>query len=319
MRKLKSNIIPRLVILLCIMMTGASTYAQQQGMFTQYMFNGLAINPAYAGSHETLSLTALTRYQWVGFDGAPNTQSFSAHAPFKKDRIALGLQLYNDNIGVSQTFSTFVSAAYRINFEKSTLSLGLQLGFSSFKSDVTSLNPVYDFNDVALSQNVNEPFKPNMGSGAYYYYSDRFYVGFSMPMMFNQTINSFDIDDSNLSYKSGQAKRHMFLTGGYVFDLNTHFKLKPSVLLKYVAGAPVSVDINTNLLIDEVLWVGVSYRNGESVDFLLELQITSGLRFGYAYDYILNDINNVSNGSHELMLNYRIEFKKDNITSPRYF
>ncbi|PIB35524.1 hypothetical protein BFP72_09035 [Reichenbachiella sp. 5M10] len=293
-------------------------HAQQQGMFTQYMFNGLALNPAYAGSQETLSLTALTRYQWVGIDGAPNTQTFSAHAPFKKDRIALGLQLYNDNIGVSNTFSTFVSAAYRINFEKATLSMGLQLGFSSYKSDVTALNPVFDLDDVALSENVHEPFKPNMGTGAYFY-SDRYYIGLSLPTLFNSTINSFDIDDSNLTYKSGTSKRHTYLTAGYVFDLGTHFKLKPSTLLKYVAGAPIQFDINANLLIDEVVWVGVSYRNGESIDFLVELLITSDLRLGYAYDYTLNDLNNISQGSHELMLNYRIEFKKDNITSPRYF
>ncbi|UXX78948.1 type IX secretion system membrane protein PorP/SprF [Reichenbachiella carrageenanivorans] len=304
--------------LLAITLLSTVSLAQQQGMFTQYMFNGLAINPAYAGSHETLSLTALTRYQWVGIDGAPNTQSFSAHAPIKKEQIALGLQLFNDDIGVSKTFNMFAAAAYRINFDKTTLSLGLQLGFSSYKSNVSTLNPIWDNNDIALSEDVREPFKPNMGTGAYYY-GDRFYLGLSLPTLFNATINSFEIEDTGLTYESGTSRRHVFLTGGYVFDLGHHFKLKPSGLIKYVAGAPIQMDINLNLLIDEVIWVGTSYRSGESLDFLLELQLTSSLRFGYAYDYILNDINMISSGSHELMLNYRIEFKKDRVTSPRYF
>ncbi|MBU2913171.1 PorP/SprF family type IX secretion system membrane protein [Reichenbachiella agariperforans] len=318
MRKQPSNIVLRVALFLLMIMASGAVFAQQQGMYTQYMFNGLALNPAYAGSHETLSLTALTRHQWVGLDGAPNTQTFSAHAPLKKDQIAMGLQVYNDNIGVSQTFSTFVSAAYRINFEKATLSLGLQLGFSSFKSDVTSLNPVFDLNDVALSENVREPFKPNIGTGAYYY-SDRYYIGFSLPTLLNSTINTFEIDDSNLTYKSGEAKRHMFLTGGYLFDLGTHFKIKPSALIKYVSGAPMQFDINANLLIDEVIWVGASYRINESIAFLLELNLTDDLRFGYTYDYTLNDLSNVSSGTHEIMLNYRVEFKKNNVTSPRYF
>lgn len=301
-----------------VIMTSLSSYAQQQGMFTQYMFNGLALNPAYAGSHETLSLTAMTRYQWAGLDGAPNTQTFSAHAPVKNDQIALGLQLYNDNIGVSRTFTTNIAGAYRINFEKSVLSMGLQLGFSSYRSDVTTLNPVFDFNDVALSENVNEPFNPNMGAGLYWY-SEKYYVGFSVPTLFNSTINSFDIEGSGLTYESGDSKRHMYLTGGYVFDLGTHFKLKPNGLIKYVHGAPIQIDINANLLINEVAWFGLSYRNGESISVLLELLITSDFRFGYSYDYILNDLKTISSGSHEIMLNYRIEFKKDKITSPRYF
>lgn len=286
----------------------------QQGIYSQYMFNGLALNPAYAGSDGTLSLTGLTRHQWVGIEGAPNSQTFSMHAPIKSKKIAVGMMLYNDKIGVSKTTSLYGSGAYLINFEKSTLSMGLQFGFTSFQYNYSDLENI-DQNDVAVSENINEPFKPNAGMGLYYY-SKKHFVGFSLPTLINSTveINSSDIPNS----ASNIVTRHVFLTGGYSFTINHHLILTPSTLIRYVSGNPLHIDINANLEIDEVLHVGISYK-GESISGLFQILLTQSLRFGYAYDYGLTDLNTNHSGSHELMLNYRFEFKKDKLSTPRSF
>lgn len=284
-------------------------HAQQQIMFTQYMFNGLAINPAYAGSHETVSATALMRQQWTGLDGAPSTQTFSMHSPLKKERVSLGLLVMHDKIGVTNQNGVYGSYAYRIPLStKGKLAFGLQAGatfYNALFSKVSPTDPTFK-NDIRLAQ-------PNVGFGVYYN-TDRFYAGISMPQLIETKFDKSSTDpDSKLV-------RHYFASAGYVFDMGPSVKLKPNVLVKAVPGAPVEFDLNLNALLRDVLWVGLSWRTFDSFDAILQLQVTDQLQVGYSYDFATTtDLSRVNGGSHELMLNYRFTFAKSRIVTPRYF
>ncbi|MEM8964821.1 MAG: type IX secretion system membrane protein PorP/SprF [Bacteroidota bacterium] len=284
-------------------------FAQQQAMYTQYMFNGLAINPAYAGSHESLTLTALGREQWVGFEGAPSSQTFTAHAPLRNDKIALGLLLTRDEIGITKQQGAYAIYAYRIRMVKGTLSAGLQAGFNNYRAAFSQVKVRQD--DGSFSIDDLQGFLPNFGTGVYYN-TQRFYVGFSLPQLLT---NPYPGHDGSRA----QQYRHWFLTSGYVFDLNQDLKLKPNVLVKAVEGAPLELDLNANLLIRELIWLGVSYRSFDAISGLFELQATPRFRIGYAYDYTLTDLQQFNTGSHELMLNYRFLRKDKKMLTPRYF
>ena len=296
-------------------LAGQAVYGQQQAMFTQYMFNGLAINPAYAGSQESLSLTALARQQWTGLEGSPSTQTFSAHSPIKNERIALGALFVNDKIGLVRQTGFQACYAYRIQMRKGTVSLGLQGGFTDYRSEFSTLfvrNP----NDPNFNDNDVNQFLPNVGTGAYYY-NDRWYVGFSVPQLMS---NYYTRENGGKLFSTVLQVRHYFLTAGYVLDINPSLKLKPSVLLKAVEGAPLALDLNANLLLKKVVWLGLSYRSFQSLGTLLELQLTDQFRFGYAYDFALSSQQKGLNyGSHELMLNYRFAYSKMRMVTPRYF
>lgn len=293
-----------------LMTVGYFAHGQQQVMFTQYMFNGLALNPAYAGSHETVSITALAREQWTGIDGAPSTQTLSVHSPVFNKRIGLGLLVLHDEIGVTEQTGVYAAYSYKIPFVNgANLALGLQAGINMYDarfSEVSDVNPVFANGDVKEAH-------PNFGFGAYYF-TDRFYAGISIPQLAQNTFDK-DNDDSD-----SKIVRHYFANAGYVFDLNESLKLKPNVLIKAVEGAPVEFDVNANLLINEVIWVGLSWRSFDSIDALFQLQVTDRLQFGYAYDFATTtDLRRVNGGSHELMLNYRFTFNKSRIVTPRYF
>lgn len=310
--------IPKGLLVLAIICSNFKAEAQQQVMFTQYMFNATAINPAAVGSHETLSLTALAREQWVGIDGAPSTQTLAIHAPIEENRIAAGLLFMKDKIGVSSQTAVFLAGAYRIKFSnKSTLSMGLQFGFSNYQSELLALNPNNDLADASISSNNTSSFLPNVGAGLYYY-TNRLYVGISAPLLFNNFIED-GFGDIDLDRNRPDIERHYFGTAGYVFDLSPNLKLRPSMLVKMVEGAPVEFDFNANFLIDKVFWIGASYRSFDSVSALLEIQVSDALRIGYAYDFTVSDLGQFNTGSHELMLNYRFSFNKDRIITPRYF
>ena len=285
--------------------------AQQQVMFTQYMFNGLAINPAYAGHAEALSVTALGRYQWVGVDGAPNTQTLSVHSPITKNKIALGALFVRDKIGVTTQNGLFTSYAYRVKFnEKATLSMGVQLGFTDFRTNNAGLRR--SSNDPMTSNEEIRGFMPNLGAGVFFS-TQRFYLGVSSPFILNKVVGNEN------DGQGAKQIRHLFAMTGFVIDINRSLKLKPSGLLKVVAGAPIEMDLNANLLIEDIFWVGVSWRSFDSIDLLLEMQLNSNLRLGYAYDYTTTDLGKVNSGSHEIMVNYILSFSKKRVITPRYF
>ena len=298
------------LLLVACLAVPEKSFAQQQVMFTQYMFNGLAINPAYAGSHESLSLTALAREQWTGIEGAPSTQTFSAHTPLNQGKIGVGLMVLHDQLGVSEQTGVFGSYAYRISFsDNKTLSMGLQAGFSHYDSRYSKVSPT---DPTFANQDVSE-IQPNFGFGLYYS-TDRFYAGASVPQL------SENIFDRNKRGSNLNLVRHYFIMSGYVVDLNESLMLKPNLLVKMVEGAPVELDLNANLLIKKLIWLGVSWRSFDSVDALLQLQLTRQLQLGYAYDIATTtELNSINAGSHELMLNYRISLSKSKIITPRYF
>jgi type IX secretion system PorP/SprF family membrane protein len=291
------------------MMANLSAYAQQQVMFTQYMFNGLAINPAYAGSHESMSLTALARQQWSGLDGAPSTQTFSLHSPLKKERASLGFLFLHDRIGVTEQTGVYGSFAYRIPMsKKGKLAFGLQGGATFFNAQFTKVA----INDPAFQNDIRF-VQPNIGFGMYYH-TNRFYAGFSIPQLIQTKYDKSSMDPD------AKLLRHYFASAGYVFDLSKIIKLKPNILVKAVAGAPVQFDLNLNTLIHNVFWIGVSWRSFDSIDALVQIQITEQLQIGYAFDFATTtELKRVNSGSHELMLNYRFTFTKNKMITPRYF
>jgi type IX secretion system PorP/SprF family membrane protein len=287
--------------------------AQQEAMFTQYMFNGLALNPAYAGSHESLSTTLLFRDQWTGLPQAPSTQTFSIHSPVRSAKIALGLQVIHDKLAVFEQYGVNASYAYRILTDKGTLSLGLQLGFSTYSADLSDLTTQVP-NDPVFQGNVSKTM-PSFGAGVYYY-TDRFYIGLSAPQLVTNSLSEDVVEIDG----DARQERHYFLTAGHMFPLGHNVKLKPNVLIKAVEGAPIQMDLNLNALFSEVLWLGVSWRSMSDIDALIELQLTDQLLLGYSYDFAsTTDLSRVNSGSHELMLNYRFRYAKNKVVTPRYF
>jgi type IX secretion system PorP/SprF family membrane protein len=305
-------------ILLSIVFIGVVTGnlgAQQVATYSQYMFNGLAINPAYAGHHEALSATVLGRFQNVGLDGAPNTQTFSIHSPLVNKRAAVGLLVIHDQLSVINQTGIHFSYAYRIplnnNVKNQTmLSFGLQGGVSLYNARYEELD-IYQNPDPAFSQNIREA-RPNIGGGVFLN-NNNYYVGLSVPSMMN---NVFERGEE---FQTVYQNKPVMLTGGYVFPVNRMFKIKPNFLFKYVDNRPVEFDLNVNGLFDEVLWFGLSYKSSRQVVLMSQLQITEQLQFGYSYTISAGPIRTVELGSHEIMLNYRFWFNKRGVVSPRYF
>lgn len=299
------------IFLFLILVLPMEVFSQQVATYAQYMFNGLAINPAYAGNHGVLSATALARFQNVGLPGAPQTQTFSIHSPLLNQRVGLGLLVIHDEISVIDQTGVHFSYAYRIPVsKKATLSMGIQGGMSFYKADYTKLD-TYDPNDPAFSEDIREA-RPNIGTGVMIY-TNEYYFGISAPSLIN---NAFD---RGAQFETVYQNKPILITGGYVFTLHRLLKLKPVFLFKAIDGAPVEFDLNANLLFDEVLWVGLSYKSSKTVSLITQAQVTDQIQFGYSYQITAGPIRVVELGSHEIMVNYRFKYNKKGLTSPRYF
>jgi type IX secretion system PorP/SprF family membrane protein len=286
------------VFVVCICWGTLNTIAQEKSVFTQYMFNPLAINPAYTGSQNVLNATALYRQQWVGVEGAPNTQTFSIHSATKKKKIGIGLFVMRDAIGVHSDLHFYGTYAYKIKLtRKSILSMGLQAGFNNLNSNYNELNLRNPNDPVFFADNK---FSPNVGAGLYYYRANRAYIGFSVPYIIKSSVLPKDINSL------GKQARYYFLTAGYVIDLSKDLKLKPSTLIRMEEGAPLGMDLNANLIIKEIVFLGASYRSGDATSVLAQLQLTPRWQLGYSYDFTVSGLNRFSKGSHEIMLNYRV-------------
>ena len=300
-----------LVMALCI---STSMLAQQDPQFTQYMFNLLAINPAYAGSAERASLKALSRHQWVGFEGAPATQTLAFHTPVWHESLGLGGTLMRDTHGPITQYTFMADVAYRIHMGNAKLAFGLKGGLNMLQGTFAELNPL-EQNDQVFQQNVNTKFDPQFGFGVMYY-SDRYFLGISTPKLLRTEF--FETD--SLAFVSMPGQRpHYFLTGGYVFDMGLYHKFKPTFLVKAVQGAPVSFDLSANFLFYEKFWLGAMYRHTDAVGALAQYHITNELTVGYAYDFPLSPLRNYSGGSHEIMLGFEFGNKLKGVRSPRYF
>lgn len=286
--------------------------AQQLPQFTQYMYNTISINPAYAGSREALSVVGLHRSQWVGFDGGPITQTLSIHSPLRNDRIGLGLSLIEDDLGPLNFSFVYADFSYSIPTGRNgKLAFGLKAGFTQYSIDNDFR--LTEFNDDFIS-GLEDRWDPNIGLGLYWS-TDKIYFGLSTPRVLNNDTNS---------RKEYQALERLgyYFTGGIVFDLSKYLKLKPAFLIKATNGAPVSYDITANFLFNEKFWLGGSYRINEStaaIGGIADFQVSRQLRLGYAYEKPISDISAFTSGTHEVLLIYEFKFLSSKLKSPRYF
>ena len=299
-----------LLLILILILGFQDLSAQQDPQYTQYMYNMNVVNPAYAGSKESLSLTALYRKQWSGLDGAPETITFSAHSPIG-EKVGLGLSAIKDELGPIKETNVYVDFSYTLQLgDQAKLALGLKAGATFHDVGLTSLE-LQDPNDPFFSQDISNVY-PNIGAGAFFY-TDKFYLGVSVPNF----QNSVHLDATGL--KSGSETQHSFATTGYVFNVSENFKLKPSVMVKSAFEAPLSFDGNLNALFYDRFEIGASYRLDDSFSGLVGFQVTDYIRIGYAYDHIVSDLDVVTSASHEVILTFDLYFSKRVLRSPRFF
>lgn len=288
-------------------------YSQQQPVTDLYIFEGLVINPAYAGTPIQLSVTAVHRDQWVNFPGAPVTQLIAAHSSFMRNKIGVGLLLTRDVIGIHEDFGLYGSYSYKIQMKTMNLSLGIQGGFNNISSDFNKLN-LKDQNDILLQGKVST-LNPNFGTGALLYNAEA-YIGFSVPYLLNSNI----IDVEGV-LSEARRFRYYYLYGGTSIDLSPDVRFKPMSLVRFQEGSPLSFDINGMFIFYETVGAGASYRWDDSITMIFELKLHENLHLGYAYNYTLSEISRYSNGSHEIMLNYRykIPILHKGLDCPSYY
>lgn len=308
------KLLSKLFFCLTLLVTAPSIAQEQLPQFTQYMYNTISINPAYAGSRETLSIVGVYRDQWKGFDRSPKTSTLSAHTPLRDDRIGVGLTFINDALGHRNFNYLYGDFSYTIKTgEKTKLAFGLKGGFTHSNFDDALFNdPDFDYdNDPTLVDNARSKWTPNMGLGLYYH-TNKWYLGLSAPRIFNND------NSSNAEYVSFDHINYYF-TGGYVFDLNQQIKLKPAFMLKGTKGAPLSVDATLNFLFYEKLWLGAAYRFGDGFGAIVDIQVLKQLRIGYAYESPVSDIRRGTYGTHEILAIFELKFNNSKMKSPRYF
>ena len=289
-----------LFFLLSELVVGTS-FGQQKPVLSQYMFSGLVLNPAYAGRHEYTSFATMYRDQWINIPGAPKLTTFTGQTGIKDRNIGVGLLISEDKIGVHNNLSVYGSYAYNVRlYNGAKLSLGLQGGMDMLRSDWTKLT-IDDQNDPLISGSDNNYF-PNFGTGVYYH-TETIYLGVSVPyILTNSKTNKNDL------FQDVRHSRNYYITAGGLFDLALKLKIKPSVLLRIEDNMPFAFDLNANLFYDDIIDLGFSYRHGDAVIGILGLQVNRYIKFSYAYDYIISSLTVFSKGSHELMLQYRINF-----------
>ncbi|MEZ7966245.1 MAG: type IX secretion system membrane protein PorP/SprF [Flavobacteriales bacterium] len=302
-------------IILFTALSALTLNAQQELQLSQYMFNQLLTNPAYSGTHSYGSASIIHRSQWVSFDNAPTSQVASLETPIG-EKIGLGLLVTNDSHGIIKELSFMGNVGYKFNLTSTTkLSLAVRLGVSSYSADFGEID-VWDTDDpIYSSSNISGAFIPKFGAGAYLY-DEKWYVSLGIPTITAPTDDKLILTSTNAKY----FEQHYYAGAGYVFKLSPLIDLRPSVLLKYQNAAPAEVDINANFLINKKLWLGLGYRTGDALIGMVEYNISTRLRGGYAYDFTTTDIGNYSNGSHEIMIAF--DFGEDILvkkTSPRYF
>lgn len=298
------------ILLVVGLLLNYDAQAQQDPQYTQYMYNTMSINPGYTGSKGYASLTLLGRTQWVGIDGAPETQTLSYQTPLGYSNVGLGFNLIKDALGPSEEIYLDANISYAIQTsEKGNLAFGLRLGGRTLNIDWSKGN--FQNPDVVFNQNIDNRFLPSIGAG-FYYYTDKAYFGLSVP-------NFLRTDHYDDLIESVAAERlHYFLIAGYVFDLSEELKFKPAAIAKIVTGAPLSIDISANFLFNDRFTAGLAYRWDDSISGLINVQVNNRLQIGYAYDLTTSNYRNYNSGTHEVMLVYDI-LRQPRIKSPRFF
>jgi len=294
------------------------TNAQQDPHYTQYMYNMNVVNPAYAGSKESLAGGILYRRQWVEIEDAPKTATLSVHSPVGKN-VGLGISAISDKIGPVEENNVYTDFSYTLNLGgEHRLALGLKAGATFHKIGLFSKigdGFVQHQGDIAFKEDTNTAYF-NVGTG-FFYYTQKYYMAFSVPGLLKKTY--LDVTQNGQEYQFGSDVQHYFLTGGYVFELSEKTKFKPSFMLKSAFGAPKSLDVSANMLFFEKFEIGATYRLGDSFGGMINYAVLPGLRIGYAYDHILSDLKITTPASHEFMLLFDLNFATKVSQSPRYF
>jgi type IX secretion system PorP/SprF family membrane protein len=300
-----------------------SSNAQQDPQYTQYMYNTQVVNPGYAGSSEALSFGLLYRTQWVGFERAPKTGTFTVNSPIGSlDNMGLGLSIVPDEIGPSIESNVNIDYSYSINTsENAKIAFGVKAGLDILDVDFTKLN-IYDAGDV-FENNIDNKLQPQIGAGVYYH-TDNFYAGLSVPNFlrtkhFDKSTLE-DIQDTGFDGSVTAAERlHYFLIAGYVFDLSENLKFKPATLVKAVSGSPLQWDVSANFLLYEKVTLGAAYRWSAAMSAMLGFQFTEEIFIGFGYDYQTTDIEDYSDGSYEVMIRFDLFKKPERVLTPRFF
>ncbi|WP_047419765.1 type IX secretion system membrane protein PorP/SprF [Cellulophaga sp. Hel_I_12] len=305
-----------LFALLCftLCVTTSSVFSQQDAQYTQYMYNTVSVNPAYAGSRGHMSIAALHRSQWLGLEGAPTTQTLNVHTPIGYRGMGLGVSIVNDQIGPTSETNLDVDFSYTIQTSREgKLSFGLKASANLLDIRFSQLDQ-YVQNDQTLQQDVDNRFSPNIGAGVYYH-TDKFYLGLSVPRI----LETSHFESSSLSTASEQMNFY-FITG-YVWDLNPFLKFKPTVLTKMVQGAPLQVDASANFMFDNKFILGAAYRWDAALSALVGFHVSDELLIGIAYDREITELGNAAfnDGSFEIILRYDLVKTRGNLRSPRFF
>ncbi|MDQ0108150.1 PorP/SprF family type IX secretion system membrane protein [Chitinophaga terrae (ex Kim and Jung 2007)] len=281
--------------------------AQQQPLFSQYMFNGMVINPAYPSMDESSSLTAVGRNQWVGVDGAPKTATASFYTPVKATNTSLGFSLMNEKITVNSQTAVNLNVSQRVKLsEKIYLAMGLKGGMTQYREDNSRLS----ISDPVFANNQSY-WKTDVGFG-FMVFTDRFFIGLSTPIF-----KSFDLGSK---MNKVVVESHYYLQTGYLLNINNDVKLKPNILLRQVKGAGFQYDLNMNILLKNLVWLGASWRSEKTITGLVQVQLTKNLQLGYSYDSPMeSNLKGAQTVSHEVMLNYRFSWSKWKVVAPRYF
>jgi len=304
----------RILLLTILISSTLAGFGQQDPEYNQYMFNLLGVNPAYAGAREVLSTALLYRNQWVGFEGAPKTQTFSLNAPLKQKKIGLGFQVTNDEIGPKRTISADLSYAYRIRAFGGKLSFGLRSGFYHYRFDWNQID-YKDEGDVVPILGASTLTVPNFDFGLFYN-TNTFYTGIELTHL-NQP--KLSILDTSINGNNSFQFRHITAIVGKAFVLNENVSLRPSVLFKQAGATTGFVDLNFNVLFNEVFWAGIAYRPTYGIIAILEYDFLKKYRLGYSFDYPTNQLSNKNAGTHEIFLGIDFDIARSKAESPRLF
>jgi type IX secretion system PorP/SprF family membrane protein len=299
------------VLVILILLIALKINAQQDPQYTQYMYNMNVINPAYAGSSDGASFGILYRDQWEGLEGAPKTATMNIHFPAGRN-VGLGFSAISDEIGPVSETNLYVDFSYTLNFSNDNrLAFGVKAGGTFHDVGLVDLSLI-DPNDPFFANDINEN-TPNVGAGIYFYKPNNYYISVSIPNI----LESVHLDNND--FNIGSETRHIFAAAGYVFDINENFKFKPHTFVKYASQSPISLDINANLFMYDLVEIGAGYRTDDSVTAMINFMVSPSVRIGYAYDSIQSELNFLTKASHEIFINFDINFKSKVSRSPRYF
>ncbi len=279
----------------------------------QYVHDALAINPAYSGSQNALSTTILYRNQWVGFEGSPKTMFLSIHTPLNNERVGLGFLFMNDNIGVSNETSFIGNYAYRIDLGYGKLAFGLGFGII-FTSTAWNELAVQDTDDEQLTDNFSTGVMPNFSTGIFYS-TKKYFIGLSVPLFLSHV---YDYKADKYTIRNDFTEYNYFCNAGYIFDLDPDIKFSPSLLVRYHRANSTQIDISSQIILKDRIWLGVSYRSKNTLVGMFQCQINNQLRIAYSYEFTIGKIGQYNNGSHEIMLNYVFNYAAE-VTGPRQF